>query len=481
MEKEFLEYHENNLWSHLYTQICIESRNKEFAAVEALKPENKHLNRYRDVYPYDHSRVPLTTVSATDYINASLVVADKVSRSYILTQGPLAGTTPHFWSLVWEQQSKAVIMLNRVMEKGTLKCDQYWPVSQGDTVTFEEVGLVVENIEMTPGQHYNISTLRIINNNTSQSRDVLHFHYTTWPDFGVPTCPDTFLEFLGAVRESGSLDKSDGVGPALVHCSAGIGRSGTFILVDTCLLEAENSGPEEVCIKQRLLDMRTYRMGLIQTEDQLKFSYQSIIEGARQLGLINSVPTFDTPIVEASDSSSEEDIPPPLPPPRTESLKKNSQEVIEVVQLADRKVVITDSEPFLSTDQFNNIPDKLEAKLVNGNIVAESDGGHTGSGHSSGSGNSSAEQSPNKCILNTNKLEERKREMELRRRKKEEPAKLELNKTESKIKEVEAAVRDAEEWKAKKEYFRETMFPFCVGLAMFVAGGYFYFRDEDQD
>merc|ERR1719430_311045 len=153
---------------------------------------------------------------------------------------------------------------------------------------------------------------------------VLHFHYTTWPDFGVPTCPDTFLEFLGAVRESGSMDKE--VGPALVHCSAGIGRSGTFILVDSCLLEAENFGPEVVCIEQRLLDMRTYRMGLIQTEDQLKFSYQSIIEGARQLGLINSVPTFEVPVAEASDSSSEEDIPPPLPPPRTESLKKRSSE-----------------------------------------------------------------------------------------------------------------------------------------------------------
>ena len=94
----------------------------------------------------------------------------------------------------------------------------------------------------------------------------------------MPSCPDTFLEFLGAVRESGSLDSSDTVGPAIVHCSAGIGRSGSFILVDSCLLEAENSGPEEVNIKQRLLDMRTFRMGLIQTDDQLKFSYQAIIE-----------------------------------------------------------------------------------------------------------------------------------------------------------------------------------------------------------
>eukprot|EP00090_Calanus_glacialis_P020562 TRINITY_DN3167_c0_g1_i1.p1 TRINITY_DN3167_c0_g1~~TRINITY_DN3167_c0_g1_i1.p1 ORF type:complete len:497 (-),score=185.88 TRINITY_DN3167_c0_g1_i1:543-2033(-) len=496
MEEEFLEYHSTNLWRSLYTQICIESRNNEFTAVEALKPENKQLNRYRDVYPYDHSRVPLSNVPTTDYINASLVVADTVSRKYILTQGPLAGTTPHFWSLVWEQQSKAVIMLNRVMEKGTLKCHQYWPTIKGELVTCEEVGLVVENIEMSPGQHYNISTLRITNTATSETRDVLHFHYTTWPDFECPSCPDTFLEFLGAVRESGSLDS--GVGPALVHCSAGIGRSGTFILVDTCLLEAENSGPEVVCIKQRLLDMRTFRMGLIQTHDQLKFSYQAIIEGARQLGLINSVPTFETPVVEASDSSSEEDVPPPLPPPRTESLKKGSsqeeEEVVvaksEVVQLQDREVTITDSEPFNSTEQFNNIPAILETKMVNGNAMLEEEDSLTTCMSVTTSNSSSVEHSPNKCILSDSKMLERKRyvrsvrpredgqdsEGELRKRKNEEK-----NTTEEKLKEVEKAIQKADDWKKKMELWQDKVYPFCVGLAIFAAGTYFYFREEVED
>jgi len=487
MEEEFLEYHSNNLWRSLYTKICIESRNNEYTAVEALKPENKQLNRYRDVYPYDHSRVPLSHVSTTDYINASLIEVNQVDRKYILTQGPLAGTTPHFWSLVWEQKTRAVIMLNRVMEKGTLKCHQYWPTSKGEVVTCDEVGLIVSNIEMTPGQHYNISTLRIENTAVNETRDVLHFHYTTWPDFGVPTCPDTFLEFLGAVRESGSLDTSK-VGPPVIHCSAGIGRSGTFILVDSCLLEAENSGPEVVCIKQRLLDMRTYRMGLIQTEDQLKFSYQSIIEGARQLGLINSVPTFETPITEASDSSSEDDVPPPLPPPRTESLKKDvSQDgeekdiKKEIVQLYDREVIIKDSEPFTSSEQFNNIPVKLVAKL-NGATNLEEECGSHGS-ETTSSNTSSTEHSPNKLpILSYSKMEERKRE--LRRRKNEE----EKSSTETKIKEVQKAIQKAEkfnqsseEWKKRWEYWQEMMIPFCVGLSMFLVGGYLYFRDEVQD
>ena len=118
------------------------------------------LSRYRDVYPYDHSRVPLSNVSSTDYINASLVSVESLARSYILTQGPLPGTTHHFWSMVWEQKCKAVIMLNRVIEKGTPKCHQYWPREKDDRMSFEEVGLAVENISLTPGQHYNISTLR---------------------------------------------------------------------------------------------------------------------------------------------------------------------------------------------------------------------------------------------------------------------------------------------------------------------------------
>jgi len=466
MEQEFLEYYTNNSWRNLYTQICIESRNKSYASKEASKPENRHFNRYRDVYPYDHSRVPLSNVSDTDYINASLLSLESLGRSYLLTQGPLCSTSPHFWSMVWEQGCRAIIMLNRVIEKNTPKCHQYWPADKDEVMSFDEVGLTVENISLTPGQHYNISTLRLTSTTENESRDVLHFHYTTWPDFGVPSCPDTFLEFLGAVRESGSLESD--AGPAVVHCSAGIGRSGSFVLVDSCLLEAETAGPEAVNIKQRLLDMRTFRMGLIQTDDQLKFSYQAIIEGARQLGLITMVPSFESDVAEASDSSEDDECPPPLPPPRMESLKKNDSEEeasnnVEVVEVADKKVVITDAEPYNSIYTSKNKP--LTNGALNGDMEA---------GSSSNSSSGSAEASPNKCILTSNKLEERKREMELRRRKKEE----EKVSTENKIKEVKKSIKSAEEWKEKSVFLQETILPFCVGLAMFLAGGYFYFRQQ---
>jgi len=455
MEQEFLEYYSNNSWRSLYTQICIESRNKTYESKEASKPENRHLNRYRDVYPYDHSRVSLATVSDIDYINASLVSVESLNRSYILTQGPLSGTTPHFWTMIWEQQCRAIIMLNRVIEKNTAKCHQYWPAEADEVMSFSEAGLSVENTSMTPGQHYNISNLRLTNTATNESRDVLHFHYTTWPDFGVPSCPDTFLEFLAAVRESGSLDSEDS--PAVVHCSAGIGRSGSFILVDSCLLEAENSGPESVNIKQRLLDMRTYRMGLIQTDDQLKFSYQAIIEGARGRGLITLVPELESPVAEASDSSDDDECPPPLPPPRTESLNpgavENGEES-EEVRLGARMITITDAEPLNTLHNSS----KMNGDLTPGDSVSSS----------------SSDNSPSKCILTNNKLEEKKREMELRRRKKEE----EKLSTERKIREVQKSIQSAENWKKQKEYWQETVMPFCVGVVMFVAGGYFFFRDD---
>ena len=271
---------------------------------------------------------------------------------------------------------------------------------------------------------FTLSSLsRLSNTTTNETRDVLHFHYTTWPDFGVPSCPDTFLEFLGAVREAGSLDSD--VGPAVVHCSAGIGRSGSFILVDSCLLEAENAGPEVVNIKQRLLDMRSFRMGLIQTDHQLKFSYQAIIEvlrhfhsfmvckntlqGARQLGLISLVPSFEAVVPDASDSSDEDESPPPLPPRRIESLMKKSSEeddeVVEVVEVENKKIIIADAEPYNSI--YNSV---LKQPLVNGNINGvEADGSASSSGSSAVSTNSSSETSPNKCILTNNKLEEKKR------------------------------------------------------------------------
>ncbi|KAM6374696.1 tyrosine-protein phosphatase non-receptor type 2 isoform 4-T5 [Alca torda] len=230
IEQEFQEIDATNDWQARYLEI--RHKSSDYPHRVAKYPENRNRNRYRDVSPYDHSRVKLQNAE-NDYINASLVVIEEAQRYYILTQGPLPNTCCHFWLMVWQQQTKAVVMLNRIVEKES----------------------------------------------SGESRMIFHFHYTTWPDFGVPESPASFLNFLFKVRESGSLSPDHG--PAVVHCSAGIGRSGTFSLVDTCLVLMEKKDPFSVDIKKVLLDMRKYRMGLIQTPDQLRFSYMAVIEGAK--------------------------------------------------------------------------------------------------------------------------------------------------------------------------------------------------------
>ncbi|XP_030325827.1 tyrosine-protein phosphatase non-receptor type 2 isoform X4 [Strigops habroptila] len=230
IEREFQEIDATNDWQARYLEI--RHKSSDYPHRVAKYPENRNRNRYRDVSPYDHSRVKLQNAE-NDYINASLVVIEEAQRYYILTQGPLPNTCCHFWLMIWQQQTKAVVMLNRIVEKES----------------------------------------------SGESRMIFHFHYTTWPDFGVPESPASFLNFLFKVRESGSLSPEHG--PAVIHCSAGIGRSGTFSLVDTCLVLMEKKDPCSVDIKKVLLDMRKYRMGLIQTPDQLRFSYMAVIEGAK--------------------------------------------------------------------------------------------------------------------------------------------------------------------------------------------------------
>ncbi|KAF7690884.1 hypothetical protein HF521_011181 [Silurus meridionalis] len=244
MDHEFEDIDSEGRWQNLYIDIRNQSQECPFKV--AKYPENRNRNRYRDVSPFDHSRVKLGNTD-NDYINASLVPVEEAQRSYILTQGPLRNTCGHFWLMIWEQKTKAVIMLNRVIEKGSEKCAQYWPTQEEREMAFRDTRFMVRLL----------------------SEDVKSY-YTT-----------RLLELQNVqVRESGSLGAEHG--PAVVHCSAGIGRSGTFSLVDTCLvLMDKKKDSSHVDIKKVLLDMRRFRMGLIQTPDQLRFSYMAVLEGAK--------------------------------------------------------------------------------------------------------------------------------------------------------------------------------------------------------
>ncbi|NWI17740.1 PTN1 phosphatase, partial [Crypturellus soui] len=201
-----------------------------------------------------------------------------------------------------------------------IKCAQYWPQKEEKEMFFEDTNLKLTLISEDIKSYYTVRQLELENLTTHGTREILHFHYTTWPDFGVPESPASFLNFLFKVRESGSLSPEHG--PVVVHCSAGIGRSGTFCLVDTCLLLMDKrKDPSSVDVKQVLLEMRKYRMGLIQTADQLRFSYLAVIEGAKFI-------MGDASVQEQWKELSNEDLeplpehtpPPPRPPKRTSEL-----------------------------------------------------------------------------------------------------------------------------------------------------------------
>ncbi|XP_076056056.1 tyrosine-protein phosphatase non-receptor type 2-like isoform X2 [Oratosquilla oratoria] len=326
IEDEYKELESNSAWNQVYQKIRTEGTYEDLSCSEARLTVNKSLNRYRDVLPYNHTRIALQDTN-TDYINASLLKVDSVNRHYVLTQGPLPHTTPHFWLMVWQQRTRGIIMLNKVIEKNQIKCHQYWPLGEvhggEDEQVFSGVNLKVEVVSETIHSHYIYRTFRLTEIKTNEHRKILHFHYTTWPDFGVPQSPEAFYKFLSVVRGSGVLESN--VGPAVVHCSAGIGRSGTFCLVDSVLLMlAKGLGDGPGMVREALLDMRRYRMGLIQTPDQLRFSYQAIVYGAQRMG--------DTNGRDPSEESSSSEEPsladelPPQPPPRTDSLTRSMME-----------------------------------------------------------------------------------------------------------------------------------------------------------
>ncbi|XP_041655649.1 tyrosine-protein phosphatase non-receptor type 1 isoform X2 [Cheilinus undulatus] len=312
MEAEFREIDENGSWGAVYQDIRQQSC--ELPCKVAKLPENKNRNRYRDVSPFDHSRICLQ-LGTNNYINASLITAEEAQRHYILTQGPLPNTCGHFWEMVWEQRTRGVVMLNRVIEKGSIKCAQYWPHREERDAIFEDTNFKLTLVSEDIKSYYTVRQLELENLSTQETREILHFHYTTWPDFGVPESPASFLNFLFKVRESGCLNSDQG--PVVVHCSAGIGRSGTFCLVDTCLLlMSMRKDPSSVRIRDVLLEMRRYRMGLIQTADQLRFSYLAVIEGAKYIKGDTSLQESWKELSNEEDDPPEFTPPPPLPPPR---------------------------------------------------------------------------------------------------------------------------------------------------------------------
>ncbi|XP_069498514.1 receptor-type tyrosine-protein phosphatase F isoform X3 [Ambystoma mexicanum] len=234
---------------------------------------NKPKNRYANVIAYDHSRVILTSIDGvpgSDYINANYIDGYRKQNAYIATQGPLPETLSDFWRMVWEQRTATIVMMTRLEEKSRVKCDQYWPSRGSETHGMIQITLL-DTVELAT---YTIRTFALYKNGSSEKREIRHFQFLAWPDHGVPEYPTPILAFLRRVKACNPPD----AGPMVVHCSAGVGRTGCFIVIDAML---ERMKPEKtVDVYGHVTCMRAQRNYMVQTEDQYIFIHEALLEAA---------------------------------------------------------------------------------------------------------------------------------------------------------------------------------------------------------
>ncbi|XP_072485162.1 receptor-type tyrosine-protein phosphatase epsilon isoform X2 [Notamacropus eugenii] len=239
----------------------------------ANKEENREKNRYPNILPNDHSRVILSQVDGipcSDYINASYIDGYKEKNKFIAAQGPKQETVNEFWRMVWEQKSATIVMLTNLKERTEEKCHQYWP-DQGCWI-YGNIRVSVEDCIVLVDYTIRKFCIQSLHDGCKAPRLVTQLHFTSWPDFGVPFTPIGMLKFLKKVK---TLNPSH-AGPITVHCSAGVGRTGTFIVIDAIIdmMHAE----QKVDVFEFVSRIRNQRPQMVQTDMQYTFIYQALLE-----------------------------------------------------------------------------------------------------------------------------------------------------------------------------------------------------------
>ncbi|GAA6097554.1 receptor-type tyrosine-protein phosphatase S isoform X1 [Tachysurus ichikawai] len=223
------------------------------------------LNQYKQKYFY---LLSVSGIIGSDYINANYIDGYRKQNAYIATQGPLPETFGDFWRMVWEQRAASIVMMTKLEEKSRIKCDQYWPSRGTETYGLVQVTLL-DTMELAT---FCVRTLSLHKSGCNERREVRQFQFTAWPDHGVPEYPTPFLAFLRRVKACNPPD----AGPIIVHCSAGVGRTGCFIVIDAML---ERIRPERtVDIYGHVTLMRSQRNYMVQTEDQYSFIHEALLE-----------------------------------------------------------------------------------------------------------------------------------------------------------------------------------------------------------
>ncbi|KAM5282589.1 tyrosine-protein phosphatase non-receptor type 13 isoform 12-T12 [Hipposideros larvatus] len=251
---------------------------KELENLQELKPldqcligqtkENRKKNRYKNILPYDATRVPLGDEGG--YINASFIKipVGKDEFVYIACQGPLPTTVGDFWQMIWEQKSTVIAMMTQEVEGEKIKCQRYWPSILGKT-TMVSNRLRLALVRMRQLKGFVVRAMTLEDIQTGEVRYISHLNFTAWPDHDTPSQPDDLLTFISYMRHIHTS------GPIITHCSAGIGRSGTLICIDVVL--GLISQDLEFDISGLVRCMRLQRHGMVQTEDQYIFCYQVIL------------------------------------------------------------------------------------------------------------------------------------------------------------------------------------------------------------
>ncbi|XP_053536154.1 receptor-type tyrosine-protein phosphatase beta isoform X3 [Ictalurus punctatus] len=254
-----------------FEELCDNA--KEFSCRAGELDANKNKNRYPFILPYDHCRVKLSLLESqphSDYINASYVPGGCTEHDFICTQAPLPSTMADFWRMVWEQNVQVIIMMTALKESDKVLCNQYWPPERG---TGCYGALQVTTMSRHHGPYCYITTIHLRQHGSPTDRHITHYYYPGWPDQGVPKDHTSLSNFTEHVRKL--LDDIPRLGPTVVHCSAGIGRSGTFVAILWLMQLCARGIPPDVHLAVR--DLRRHRVLMVQNVEQYILVHQCLL------------------------------------------------------------------------------------------------------------------------------------------------------------------------------------------------------------
>ncbi|XP_041425562.1 receptor-type tyrosine-protein phosphatase H isoform X3 [Xenopus laevis] len=255
-----------------YQQLSTVGTDQSKRAAELT--ENRSKNRFTNVLPYDNSRVKLNQIdgnNTSDYINANYMPGYNSSKEFIASQGPLPNTSADFWRMVWENQVSTIVMLTNCTENGRVKCDHYWPLDY-TPCTYGDITVTVTSETILPD--WTIRDFSIKHAKQQGNKYARHFHFTVWPDHGVPENTTAIVQFRSLVRDY--MDQKRSSGPTIVHCSAGVGRTGTLIALDYLIQKMEKE--QRIGIYGFVQKMRLNRPLMVQTESQYVFLNKCMLD-----------------------------------------------------------------------------------------------------------------------------------------------------------------------------------------------------------